>query len=1522
MLRSLFILLIMNFFLTDPVCANNVIYVCDPTADRQALIDLYNATNGDNWTVSWDINAATSSWEGVTTNAEGCVTHLVLRNNNLTGSLPNEIGDLSELLTLDLSANNIGGNIPTTIGNLSQLEVLFLWNNPLIGSIPTSISNLSNLHDLRLFNNQLTGGIPSTIGDLSNLSNLQIYNIPTMSGTLPSELGDLTNLTTLRLFNIGQMGNIPTELGNLTQLTFLQLLQNNFTGSIPATLGNLTELTHLDIGGNMLTGTIPATLGNLIKLEVLDLASNQLNGEIPPALSDLDVLRNLYLSNNNLTGNIPAYLGDLAQLEDLRLQNNDLTGEMPIELIELNNTLTNINLSNNNLEGCLPSDFTVFCNNTNLTVTLTNNPNLSNDDFTNFCSTGTGGCVPNDECDANIPTLPMNIDPCGRDSRTVILNGASVSDSGPTATCSNSFATVNGADVWFKVTVPATKNFLIKSDSLSNINLFAEAYTDCPNGTNALNCQSLSQYPHVMEIADAMAGTDIYFRLWDSLNLNSQAGALAQVEISAHELPANKDDWQLCDFSNALPSSNSNSGGQGTRKALEFIAQYEDAQMATVARDNLLAAGAKQLKSCDCNGEFLEVWQANSIIELENIKQGASMDGNVDTTNYNYIIRTIPLVDTLGEQRVAALTFGDQRDSDLAMDAAGNFVVVWRALGRDGDTGQEANIYARLFDKDGIPRSQEFRVNNDTSGDEGKPSVAMRANGEFVIVWIGTDSNFSPYEQVLFSRYDATGNILTDDKLIASNNGIGSMITSPNIAINAQGTYAITWYDKNDYSVQVLLADNDDNIIRTHTVNSTSFGYYLPQIDIADNGHYAVTAGSFIKPNFPPTGSDELNVVAQLYKATGDPIGTNDFLGANNVNSTTTGAQINPQIIMDAAGNFIIAWTDVQSGDNGNVMLRRYDANGNALSDEVLVNSTTSNQQLLNDISRDDAGDYIVTWQSELQDGDKGGIYSKYFAANGDNFGGEFRVNIKPTQNQFDSRVALNDVGNVTYVYNEFYLDDNLLARRFFSPTSEQPLTDLIPIGQQVINGIKPDYATNNYNPINNTEGSVTVAVLDSGIKLDNTRFENAKWTFTDGANCVENENGQHGYDFNEADGIPNDTDGHGTALNGVIVDDFPSDLQLELMNLKFYTADTSTLFDAVCGIYYAIENGADIINLSWGFESVEQPAILRHALIAAEAADVLVVTSAGNEAKDNSDVQKYPANYSGQLTNLITVTAYDEVADTGERSLSPYANFSDQNVDIAALGTRLTTGLNDDLVCLSGTSLATPAVTRVAAMMKAQYGLSAAQIKNCILDNVTPVAILDGKVKSGGILNEAAAMQCAAANALPIEWLEFVAFAEAETAQLHWKISGDLNATQFLVEHSTDGIYFKQIATVEGSEQAQFDFNHVSPSTGINYYRIAQLEKSGKQKYSPVRQVSFTKNTGLKVAVFPNPTREEVNVLTNLAANEKVQISLTNSVGQPVLLVDFSKNKTLNIKQLEKGVYFLKVNTETEMFSTTLVKM
>ena len=217
--------------------------------DRAALEALYTATDGANWTDStnWLTDAPLAAWHGVTTDDAGRVTGLDLRDNGLTGAIPDALGSLAQLEELNLSWNSLTGPIPDALGSLTKLVVLSLWHNDLTGSVPSWLGELTTLEHLSLSYNSLTGPIPDAVGSLTNLELLS-FSINDLTGPIPDALGNLTNLRELFLYRNDLTGPIPDALGNLTNLETLYLHRNwALSGPLPPGLRSAASLDRLNV---------------------------------------------------------------------------------------------------------------------------------------------------------------------------------------------------------------------------------------------------------------------------------------------------------------------------------------------------------------------------------------------------------------------------------------------------------------------------------------------------------------------------------------------------------------------------------------------------------------------------------------------------------------------------------------------------------------------------------------------------------------------------------------------------------------------------------------------------------------------------------------------------------------------------------------------------------------------------------------------------------------------------------------------------------------------------------------------------------------------------------------------------------------------------------------------------------------------------------------------------------------------------------------------------------------------------
>jgi Ca2+-binding RTX toxin-like protein len=284
-----------------------------------------------------------------------------------------------------------------------------------------------------------------------------------------------------------------------------------------------------------------------------------------------------------------------------------------------------------------------------------------------------------------------------------------------------------------------------------------------------------------------------------------------------------------------------------------------------------------------------------------------------------------------------------------------------------GQDGEGYGIYAQRFNASGVAQGTEFRVNTTTAGDQQHASVAMDSDGDFVVLWESYESG-KGYD-IYAQRYSAAGVAQGTEFQINSPDPGAQRFGS--VAMDADGDFVSTW----------------------SSLNQDGDGY---------------------------------GIYAQRYSAAGVPQG-----GEFRVNTTTANNQRNSSVAMDAAGNFVIAWTSIQ-GSQEDIFLQLYDRSGTAIGSETRANVVTIDRQQDVSVAMDADGDFVVTWSSLNQDGDSWGIYARCFSATGVPKGSEFRVNSTATGAQQYSSVSADQDGNFIITWSNINGGSrDVFARRF-----------------------------------------------------------------------------------------------------------------------------------------------------------------------------------------------------------------------------------------------------------------------------------------------------------------------------------------------------------------------------------------------------------------------------------------------------------------------------------------------------------
>ncbi|MFQ6035514.1 MAG: hypothetical protein ACE5NM_06650 [Sedimentisphaerales bacterium] len=386
---------------------------------------------------------------------------------------------------------------------------------------------------------------------------------------------------------------------------------------------------------------------------------------------------------------------------------------------------------------------------------------------------------------------------------------------------------------------------------------------------------------------------------------------------------------------------------------------------------------------------------------------------------FSYLVITSILAPAcIAEFQVNTHTSNDQKNAAIAMDAEGNFIVVWSSYGQDGSSN---GILGQLFDPNSTPIGDEFQINTTTSGNQTESSVAMDAMGNFVVAWQGPGID---KEDVFIQRFDPNGQPIGDELQV--NNYTQGKQRYPKVAMNMDGAFAVVWesekliadknrrvascqlfdvnglfageefdvisladcrypdvaMDPNGNFTIVWMEDKSSNTIMAQLYNADGTAkakpfkvstikfssLTRPSIAMDNNGYFVVTWDG----NPDKAKLDDIH--AQLFEPNGAPIGE-QFM----VNTTLDGPQQYPQVAMNNEGQFIIVWnsqTGTQSKER-DIFGQLYDSLGNLLGIEFQINTYMKGDQRYSDIALSDNGIFVAVWQSDGQDGSGYGIFGE-----------------------------------------------------------------------------------------------------------------------------------------------------------------------------------------------------------------------------------------------------------------------------------------------------------------------------------------------------------------------------------------------------------------------------------------------------------------------------------------------------------------------------------------------------------------
>ncbi|ESQ91768.1 hypothetical protein ABAC460_05360 [Asticcacaulis sp. AC460] len=299
----------------------------------------------------------------------------------------------------------------------------------------------------------------------------------------------------------------------------------------------------------------------------------------------------------------------------------------------------------------------------------------------------------------------------------------------------------------------------------------------------------------------------------------------------------------------------------------------------------------------------------------------------------------------------------------------GSYVVIWHSNNQDGGA---YGVYMQRYNASGVAQGTETRVNTTTAGEQSFPAVAALSGGGYVVSWQSPDaSGFGIYSQ----RYNNSG--VAQGAETAVNTTTANNQRNPGAASLSNGGYVVTWEssgtDGSGFGIYAQrynasgVAQGSETRVNTYTSGDQ---YRSAAIGLSGGGYVIVWESS-------DQDGDDFGIYIQRFNASGVAQGSE-----TRVNTTTAGLQSFPWISTLSDGGFVVAWYGLNTTGSYEVYAQRYNATGVAQGSESIINTTTSGAQVNPIVATLVNGDYVVAWASAGQDGDGQGIYRKHLQAN------------------------------------------------------------------------------------------------------------------------------------------------------------------------------------------------------------------------------------------------------------------------------------------------------------------------------------------------------------------------------------------------------------------------------------------------------------------------------------------------------------------------------------------------------------
>ncbi len=370
--------------------------------------------------------------------------------------------------------------------------------------------------------------------------------------------------------------------------------------------------------------------------------------------------------------------------------------------------------------------------------------------------------------------------------------------------------------------------------------------------------------------------------------------------------------------------------------------------------------------------------------------------------------------------QVNTYTTDHQRYPSVALDADGDFVVVWESDVSGGSDSSFQSIQGQRYASDGSTAGAEFQVNTYTTSTQHQAVVAAGAGGDFIVAWTGYGSPMdSSRSSIKGQRYASDGSTVGGEFQV--NTYTTEIQRQPALAADAGGAFVVVWTsfgssgtDTDETSIQGQRYASDGSAAggELQDTTYTTDSQMNPSVALDADGDFVVVWESVGSAG---TDSSSFSIQGQRYASSGSSAG-----GEFQVNTYTTDKQRQPALAADAGGGFVVAWTSLGSGgadtDETSVQGQRYASDGSSVGGEFQVNTYFASRQDDPSVALGSLGDFVVVWESYSDTSDDF-IQAQLYASDGSSVGGELQGNTYTTAAQRQPAVAADADGDFVVVW-------------------------------------------------------------------------------------------------------------------------------------------------------------------------------------------------------------------------------------------------------------------------------------------------------------------------------------------------------------------------------------------------------------------------------------------------------------------------------------------------------------------------